>query len=1014
MLLDLIQNLALLVALSVGLQMIARRLDHRRTIYGLTVGLMFGAVCVLGMKTPIHFAEGVIYDGRSIILALAGLFGGPISALVAALIAGAFRASLGGAGVYAGVGVVLESAILGTVLYYLRRKDERWVGSIRLLAFGLLVHVVMLALQLLIPGKVGLQVLRELGPVILVLYPLGFLLTALIFLEGERKRESDETLRQSEERYRSLFENNHAVMLLVDSGDGAVVDANLAACVFYGWSRNQMRAMNITDINTLSREEIQEEMAQAKKAKRNQFYFRHRLASGLIRDVEVFSGPIQFEGRALLYSIIHDITERKEAEERLTHSEDRFRRAVEEAPFPIMIHAEDGRVLAISRAWREITGYSNEQLSSIKEWTMLAYGPKSESVRATIAKTYSCASPAREGEFEVWCGDGSIRIWDFSSTPLGALPDGNRVVISMAADVTEHKRAERRVERLNQVLLAIRDVNQLIVRERDQASLIQEACRLLVERRSYNTALIILTDDKDKPVEWAEAGLNRAVSPLREMLESGDLPPCCEKARQEFSPVLISDRNAVCVACPVIQDCEETDTLCVQLRHDNEPQGYLAVSLAHTLGLDPEERGLFDEMASDLAYAMSAIADRNARSKAELDREDMQRQLLHAQKMEAVGQLAGGVVHDFNNILQAIIGYTQLLMDTEEEKGAPGEELKEIFRGAERAAALTRQLLAFSRRQVMSPRTLDLNILIEDILKMLRRVIGEHIRLEWLPGNHLGAVRADPGMLEQILMNLCVNARDAMPRGGVLSIETQNVRVDSEYCEHHAWARPGRFVLLSVTDTGCGMGRDVMDRVFEPFFTTKEEGKGTGLGLATVYGIVKQHEGMVNVYSEVGKGTTFKVYLPMCEQMAETIGTMVEGPAVGGRETILLAEDDEMVRNLARRILTRAGYTVLTANDGLEAVEVFQNHAEAVSLLVLDVVMPRLGGHGAYERIREIRSDVPVIFSSGYSENAVHTNFVLHDGLKLIPKPYSPATLLRAVRGALDNNERTTGMAFTS
>jgi signal transduction histidine kinase len=380
----------------------------------------------------------------------------------------------------------------------------------------------------------------------------------------------------------------------------------------------------------------------------------------------------------------------------------------------------------------------------------------------------------------------------------------------------------------------------------------------------------------------------------------------------------------------------------------------------------------------------------------------LEEQLRQSQKMEAIGQLAGGVAHDFNNILQAIMGHTQILLEDFSGNAEDREDVEDILRNAERASALTRQLLMFSRRQVMHPEFISLNQTIEDLLKMLCRILGEHIRLEWLPGNQLGAIYADVVMMDQVLMNLCVNARDAMSEGGTLTIETQNVLVDSEYCASHMWAKPGRYVLLSVTDTGCGMDHQTLEHIFEPFFTTKPKGRGTGLGLATVYGIVKQHNGMVTAYSEPGKGTTFKVYLPQCESRAVAVGSLVEGAATGGTETILLAEDEEMVRDLAVRILERAGYNVIAAADGEEAVEIFKSHAESVDMLLFDVVMPRLGGHQAYERIRALRPDVPVLFSSGYSENAIHTGFVLHEGLRLLQKPYAPATLLRAVRAALD------------
>jgi PAS domain S-box-containing protein len=401
------------------------------------------------------------------------------------------------------------------------------------------------------------------------------------------------------------------------------------------------------------------------------------------------------------------------------------------------------------------------------------------------------------------------------------------------------------------------------------------------------------------------------------------------------------------------------------------------------------------------------IADRNvvlciARDISE--HKSLQEQLNQSRKMEALGQLAGGVAHDFNNILQGMMGYAQILLDDFTGNDEQRKEIEEIYKGTERAADLTRQLLAFGRRQVMQPNNLDLNTGIERFMKMLRRVMGENIDLEWQPGKPLDPIFADTGMIDQVLMNLCINARDAMPQGGTLTIQTHNVRIDSEFCSEHTWAKPGNFVLLSVTDTGCGIENEILGRIFEPFFTTKEEGKGTGLGLATVYGIVNQHNGMIEVLSEPGKGTTFLVYFPICELRVDPIDLSAEGPVTGGNETILLAEDDEMVRNLVKKILHMAGYTVLTANDGEEAVRLFERHKNDIALLVLDVVMPKLNGRDALERIRTIRPDVQVLFSSGYSEEAIHSDGVLHEGLRLIQKPYVPTSLLRAVRKALDRS----------
>lgn len=382
----------------------------------------------------------------------------------------------------------------------------------------------------------------------------------------------------------------------------------------------------------------------------------------------------------------------------------------------------------------------------------------------------------------------------------------------------------------------------------------------------------------------------------------------------------------------------------------------------------------------------------------------LEEQLRHQQRLDSVGTLAGGLAHDFNNLLQVILGHTSLALDSGKMDLVTSAHIEQVRGAGQRAATLVSQLLAFSRRQTLHPEDLSLNDVVGDLLKMVSRVLGADIRLEFTPGHHLGTVRADRGMLEQVLMNLCLNARDAMPDGGALVIETENVVVDQDYCVLHPWARTGRFVLLTVTDTGCGMDRVTLERVFEPFFTTKEAGRGTGLGLAMVYGIVKQHEGMIQAYSEPGRGSAFKIYLPLVERSAAAVGPKVETPAVGGSETILLAEDDLMVLDLSRTVLELAGYTVVSASSGEEAVARFEEHRDEVALLLLDVVMPGLGGREAYRRIEALRPGVPVIYTSGYSGGGLQTDFVLAEGVVLLQKPFARNDMLRAVRRALDGD----------
>ncbi len=379
----------------------------------------------------------------------------------------------------------------------------------------------------------------------------------------------------------------------------------------------------------------------------------------------------------------------------------------------------------------------------------------------------------------------------------------------------------------------------------------------------------------------------------------------------------------------------------------------------------------------------------------------LERQLQTAQRMETVGTLAGGIAHDFNNALTGILGFSQLLRTRMGGDPKTASDLDEVMRCAERAATLTKQLLTFARRQVIAPVNLDLNAALADLMKLIGKAAGEKIELRSVFAKGLPTIRADRAQLEQVLMNLCLNARDAMPDGGVLTVETSDVTLDAPYIDRHPYVKAGRYAELVVTDTGIGMDEKTRERVFEPFFTTKGPDKGTGLGLAMVYGIVKQHDGFIHLYSELGKGTSFKVYFPAVPSAPDTVKEKKLEPLRGGTETILLAEDEDTIRSLAERILTDYGYTVLTARNGEEAIEAFRGN-RSVTLAVLDVVMPGKGGKEAFEAMRKEDPGLKVIFTSGYSADAVHESFVIDPGLQFLPKPYTPTILARKVREVLD------------
>jgi signal transduction histidine kinase/sensor domain CHASE-containing protein/ActR/RegA family two-component response regulator len=394
------------------------------------------------------------------------------------------------------------------------------------------------------------------------------------------------------------------------------------------------------------------------------------------------------------------------------------------------------------------------------------------------------------------------------------------------------------------------------------------------------------------------------------------------------------------------------------------------------------------------------------------ERERLTDQLRQSQKMQAVGELAGGVAHDFNNLLMVVKGHSQLLLDRLPDASPMRLSVEQVEKAADRAASLTRQLLAFSRKQVLQPRVLDMNEAVGGMIRMFSRVIGENIEMAFLPGGKLGRVKADPGQIEQVLLNLVVNARDAMPSGGRLTIETSNVELDRGYAATHTSLEPGLYVMLTVTDTGCGMDAETQARIFEPFFTTKGPGKGTGLGLATVYGVVKQSGGYIYVYSEVGRGTTFKIYLPqVTDELDKLVPETGKGRSARGTETILFVEDEQSVRELVRDYLVAAGYCLLEAADGIQALKVAAAHPGPVHMLITDVVMPHLSGPELATKLSSERPALKVLFISGYTDDTVFRHGVLEGGVAFLQKPFNLKALAQKIREVLNGEPSPTTRA---
>jgi signal transduction histidine kinase len=445
----------------------------------------------------------------------------------------------------------------------------------------------------------------------------------------------------------------------------------------------------------------------------------------------------------------------------------------------------------------------------------------------------------------------------------------------------------------------------------------------------------------------------------------------------------------------------------VREKDPDVPFIYVSGTIGESVAVDAMRTGAQDYIIKgNLARLAPAIQRELREAAARREHKNVERRMRQLEKYEAIGQLAGGIAHDFNNVIGAVMGWAELGGEEVPEGSRAAKYFQNILSQSERAAGLTRQLLAYARRQILEPRNINLNEIIGETAALLQKTIGEQIEVKTVLAPDLQCTLADPSQIEQVLMNLCFNARDAMPEGGELRIETRNVEIDEIYCRHHAYARAGPYVLLAVSDTGTGIDAATLERIFEPFFTTKGLAKGTGLGLATVLGTVKQHEGFIEVYTELGKGTSFKVYLPMSGGVAERQTQTATLPVRGGTETILVAEDHPGIRDMAREILEALGYRLLLTSDGEEAVREFAAHHAQVSLLLLDVVMPKLSGPDAYEKIGAIKPGVPVIFTSGYSEQGDRLSAFVAGGAGFLQKPYGAKILAQKVREILDHSAK--------
>jgi PAS domain S-box-containing protein len=885
----------------------------------------------------------------------------------------------------------------------------------------------------------------------------------------DEQKLAEEALRESEERYRGLFEGSPYPMLIYDWETLRFLGVNDAAVEFYGYPRAEFLQLTLPDLHPAEDLLALHAHLQGNPPVGKVGVWRHRRKDGTVLDVEIFAHYTRFGRRKARFVLAHDISEQKRAEQALRRAEERYRNIFENATEGIFQTTPDGRYLRANPALARINGYASadelvREVADIAGQIYVDPARRDEFLRRMRQQGY-----VKDFEYRLRRKDGQI-IW-VSENARAVYDDRGRIVCfeGTVQDISERKRAEEDLQRTNQTLKALIAASPLAILAIDPNGLVQSWNQAAERIFGWSEAEVL-----GKPSPLSPPALREQSLALRRRVLAGESFADFQTRRQRKDGTLIdvsisaaplydaqgqvsgimavvADITARKQAEEALRESEErfrqmaenirevfwmTDPkqtryyyvspafeaiwgrprqhvyhqpyLWIDAIDPQDRQRVLSASAQASGGYDVEYRVIRPDGSVrwiwDRAFPIKDSAGRVYRlvgiAEDITEHKRLEEQLVHAQKMEAVGRLAGGVAHEFNNLLTVILGYSDMVL-SQLSPADPSREMVGIMKQAgERAARLTRQLLAFSRKQLVKPKLLDLNTIADAMDAMLRRLIGEDIRLVTQPSPRPAWIRADPGQVEQVIMNLIVNARDAMPDGGQITLQIQEVTLDADA---HPDVRPGCYVMLAVRDTGLGMDAETKLHLFEPFFTTKEVGKGTGLGLATVYGIVKQNDGHIEVESEPGSGSVFRVFLPRVEPSDtedKTDTTIRKSPM--GNETVLLVEDEDTVRALAKDSLEKCGYTVLAASQGEEALELSARHPGAIHLLLADVVMPGMGGRQLAERLAADRPGLKVLYMSGYLDDEIVRLGVLEANTPFLHKPFKPVALARTVREVLD------------
>jgi len=765
------------------------------------------------------------------------------------------------------------------------------------------------------------------------------------------RKQAEETFQEKERHYRLLFEQSPLGVFHIDK-KGVIVSCNDNFVKIIG---SPQKALVGLDINTLPDQKIVMELRKALAGSHGYYEdVYHSVTANKSTPVRVYFSPLRTEDGIVIgcTGIVEDITEQTQSEQALRRSENYYRAIFETSGTAMFIIEEDTTISHVNSNFEELSGYSSQEVEGEKTWTEFIHPDDVGWMKEYhyLRRKNPDATP-RQYEFRFinrHCEDRNILL------TVDMIPGTNQTVAS-CIDITKRKQAEQKLRES------------------------EEKYRRIAE----NITDVLWTADPNLNLTYVSSSVRKLLgeSPeqhMRRTMAEKHPPVYLDKIYQALAEELEKENDPA---------SDKDRSRLIEVEHYKADGSTIWVSM--NISAIRDEYG-------NLVGLQGVTRDITEQKK-------LQDQLHQAQKMESVGRLAGGVAHDFNNMLTIINGYAEMMADVLPSSDPMYESVQEIQDAGKRSAVIVRKLLAFARKQTIAPVPMNLNDSVSGMLKMLHQLIGENIDLLWNPGNNTWPVKMDHSQIDQILANLVVNARDAISDTGKITIESQNIEFDEQYCADHTGFVPGEFVMLVVSDNGCGMDKHVLDNVFEPFFTTKEIGQGTGLGLPTVYGIVKQNNGFINVYSEPGQGTTVKIYFPRLLEDADVSDKKQNEEALpkGCGETILVLEDEAVVLDLTRIMLERMGYNVITASRPGEAMEVAKAHSGKIDLLLSDIIMPEMNGREFAEQLNDLYPDIKTLFMSGYTENVIAHHTILDNGLHFIEKPFSMYKLAAKVRELL-------------